>query len=57
MINYNSGLFLISSTNLSLHYKIFLVDSLNPFTPKPNKDPHAELKHPPFLVPIAVGEM
>jgi hypothetical protein len=42
---------------LSLHYNIFLVDYLNPFTPSPSNDPHAALKQPPFLVPIAVGEI
>ena len=57
MISYNYSLFLIYATSLSLHYNIFLVDSLNPLIPKPNNDPQAELKHPPFLVPIAVGEM
>ena len=25
--------------------------------PSPSKDPHAELRPPPFLVPIAVGEI
>lgn len=55
--NYNSSLFFIYSINLSLHYNIFLVDYLNPFIPRPSNDPHAELKHPPFLVPKAVGEM
>jgi hypothetical protein len=30
---------------------------LKPYTPKSSKLPQAELRHPPFLVPIAVGEI
>jgi hypothetical protein len=30
---------------------------MNPDSPKSNSDPHAELKHPPFLEPKAVGDM
>lgn len=35
----------------------YLVLSKNPFYPKCKNDPQAELKHPPFLDPNAVGEM
>ncbi len=52
-----SGLDLMKATNFYTYTKILAVIFLKPSTPKSRRLPHAALRHPPFLVPMAVGDM
>jgi hypothetical protein len=56
-MSYSSLFYLINLQSFSTPSISFLVHSRNPSSPKSKNEPQAELKHPPFLDPRAVGEM
>ncbi len=56
-INSKCSFYFINLLIFSTHSNNFLVHYINPYSPKSRKEPQAELKHPPFLDPKAVGEI